>query len=385
MKNLLKSIKLVPAVLAAALFVCSCGQDARLSGVVGQAPSSSLIVKALDINKYETIDTVQTDAQGRFSCKIPLQKGQPEFIYLFHGQKKIASLLLSCGDKVSVEADTLGNYSVRGSEESVKLAEVEREFAAAQKTLMALSQSLEGLDPSSDKAADIRRKMGQEYVSYYRGRVRYIMENSHSLTVVPVLYQRFGDNLPVFGQSTDAIHFTNICDSLETVYPDSKYVKALKAEAASRNNYLDLEARLKNATEIGYPDITLPNINAEKIALSSLDSKVILVQFWSAAEASQKMFNLDVLKPVYDKFHSKGFEIYQVSLDTDKTLWARVVKDQKLPWISVCDSRGAASPYVTLYNIPSVPATFIISGGELVDGKVIDSKSLENLLAKLLK
>ena len=77
MKNLSNSIRLVIAFFAVALFACSCGQDARLSGVVGQAPSSSLIVKALDINKYETIDTVQTDAQGRFSCKIPLQKGQP--------------------------------------------------------------------------------------------------------------------------------------------------------------------------------------------------------------------------------------------------------------------------------------------------------------------
>ena len=383
MKNC--KIVLETAALCAVLFLASCSRNASVRGVLQQAPDSDVVVRLLDINRYETLDTVRTGSDGSFKFKVKVGKGDPEFVYLFYGDTKIASLLLSSGDKVSVEADTLGNYSVRGSEESVKLAEVERDFAAAQKTLMELSQSLEGLDPSSDKAADIRRKMGQEYVSYYRGRVRYIMENSHSLTVVPVMYQRFGDNLPVFGQSTDAIHFTNICDSLETVYPDSKYVKALKAEAASRNNYLDLEARLKNATEIGYPDITLPNINAEKIALSSLDAKVVLVQFWSAAEASQKMFNLDVLKPVYDKFHSKGFEIYQVSLDTDKTLWARVVKDQKLPWISVCDSRGAASPYVTLYNIPSVPATFIISGGELVDGKVIDSKSLENLLAKLLK
>ena len=96
------------------------------------------------------------------------------------------------------------------------------------------------------------------------------------------------------------------------------------------------------------------------------------------------MFNLDVLNPLYERYHSKGFEIYQVALDTDKGLWARVVKEQKHPWVSVCDSRGTASPYVATYNIPALPAFFIINDGALVDGSVVDEASLRKLLDKLL-
>ena len=251
--------------------------------------------------------------------------------------------------------------------------------------MQALSDALQAAEPNSSEAQEIKRRMGQEYVSYYRDRVRYVMENSHSLTIIPVFYQRLGDNLPVFGQSTDAIHFSNACDSLMTVYPESKYVKALLGEAKSRNNFMDFEMRLRNATEIGFPDISLPDINARKVALSRLESKVGMVQYWSAAEASQKMFKQDVHKPVYEEFHGRGFEIYQVSLDTDKTMWARVVKEQNMPWISVSDARGSASPYVTLYNIPALPATYIISNGALVDGKVVDAKSLRKLLEGLLK
>ena len=110
-----------------------------------------------------------------------------------------------------------------------------------------------------------------------------------------------------------------------------------------------------------------------------------MVFFWSAADATQKMFNLDFLKKVYEDYHKKGFEIYQVSLDTDKATWARVVKEQKLPWINVCDSRGAASPYVLTYNLGAIPAAFIISNGELIDGKVVDEKSFRKLLDKELK
>ena len=148
---------------------------------------------------------------------------------------------------------------------------------------------------------------------------------------------------------------------------------------------MELAARLDTADEIGYPDITLPDVKGQKVRLSDVDAKVILVQFWTATEAAQKMFNMDVLKSLYDDFHGKGFEIYQVSLDPDKNLWANVVKEQNLPWINVCDALGARSQYAALYNLPALPATFIISDGALVDGKVVDEKSLRKLLATLLK
>ena len=210
------------------------------------------------------------------------------------------------------------------------------------------------------------------------------MQNSSSLSVVPVFYQTFGDNLAVFGQYTDAIHFKSVADSLSRVYPESRYVKALRAEADKRMGFLELESRLQSAKEINYPEIELPDLQAVKHKLSEVDSKVVMIHFWTATDAEQKMFNLDVLKPVYEEFHSKGFEIYQVSLDADKGLWARVVKEQGLPWINVCDSRGAASPYAAAYNLPAVPATFILVDGELVDGSVVDEKSLRKLLKGLL-
>ena len=369
--------------LAAAALIAACTPTARIDGTIGTAPSSEVIVKLLDVNRYEVLDTVATDAAGKFSYKVEVEKGQPEFVYVFYKDTKVASLLLEAGDKVAVTADTLGSYTVEGSEESQKLAQVEKDYAAA---LGRLNDIVLRMEVASGAEADeLRRALGKEYVEYYRNCVRYILQNSKSLTVVPVLYQNFGADLPVFSQTTDAIHFVNVSDSLATVYPDSKYVKALRKEAERRYNYLELESYLQNAEAIGYPEIELPDINADKIKLSEVDSKVIMVYFWSASNAGQKMFNLDVLKSLYDDYHKKGFEIYQVSLDVDKTSWAQVVKQQNLPWINVCDSRGADSPYVRTYNIGAVPAIFIIADGELVDGQVIDEKSLRKLLDKLTR
>ena len=379
MSRFSKTIIFAAAMMAAA----ACGSNARIEGEVSDAPSSEVIVKLLNINHYEVLDTVKTNASGKFSYKVDVKKGQPEFIYVFYKDTKIASLLLEAGDKVTVNADTLGTYTVEGSEESLKLAQVEKEYADALVRLTDLSSK--AMTAAGAEADAARRQVSQEYINYYRSRVKYVMENGNSLTVVPVLFQNFGSDLPVFAQSTDAIHFANLSESLELVYPDSRYVKALRAEAKRRQDFMTIQTRLNSAESIGYPDIELPDVNANKIRLSEVDAKVVIVFFWSSADATQKMFNLDFLKGVYDDYHKKGLEIYQVSLDPDKALWAKTVKGQNLPWINVCDSRGSASPYALLYNLSTLPSVFVIADGELVDGEMSTEKSFRRRLEQLLK
>lgn len=374
----------ISAFVAVVLLAASCGRTARINALISDASSSDIVVKILNVNTFDVLDTVTLDQDGKMAYKLELDKGQIEFVYLYYGGKRIASLLLQPGDKVSVVADTLGSYTVEGSEESAKLAQVEMDYAAALKKMTEMSEALENAQ-TTEQAVAMRQELAQEYVSYYRDRVKYIMQNSRSMSVVPVLYQTLGANLPVFAQKTDAIHFKAMADSLALSYPDSRYVKALRKEAERRMGYLEMDAIINSAQQIGYPDVELPDLDGQKRKLSEVDAKVILVQFWTASDLSQKMFNVDVLKGLYKDFHSKGLEIYQISLDADKILWAQVVKQQKHPWISVCDSRGTASPYAASYNIQMLPSMFVISNGELVDGKVVDETSLRKLLKDLLK
>ena len=362
----------------------SCGSNARIEGTLTGVSSSEVIFKLLESNRYQVLDTVKTDASGHFSYQIDVAEGQPEFVYLFYKDKKIASLLLEAGDKVGVVSDTLGHVTFEGSEESVKLAEVERAYAEA---LVEFEDIALLMGAATDQADFDRlaKNMSNAYVAYYRDRVKYIMENSKSLTVIPVFYQSIGENLPLFSQNTDAILFMSVADSLATVYPESKYVKALRKDAEIRYGYLELQERIINAEEVGYPEIELPDLEGKMRKLSDMESRVVIICFWSASQAQQNMFNIDFFKPLYEQYHSKGLDIYQVSLDVDKTLWATTVKGQNLPWTNVCDSRGAQSPYVTLYNLTAIPSAFIIADGELVDGQVVDDAALRRLLDDLLK
>lgn len=367
---------------ALAVIAASCGKKAEIEGTLACAPSSDIVLKTLDVNNLKVIDTVEVDKAGKFSYKIDVEKNQPEFIYIYHNDKKIASLLIQSGDKINVVADTVGKTKVSGSSESEKLMEVERKHAEISAKFNVFSAKYE--NASEAEREEIVHVMGQEYRNYYMNCTKYVMENSKSLTAIPVLYQMIGE-LPVFSQSTDAIIFGNLADSLETVYPESSYVKALRADAEQRSSYLELQALLRSAEEIGFPDITLPDLNGQNRTLSSVEDKVILLYFSTLTETSQNRFSVDVLKPIYEKYHDRGFEIYHVSLDVDKVTWATTIMGQDLPWITVCDIRGAQSPYVVSYNLSQLPALFVIADGELVDGDVVDDASLRKLLEKLLK
>ena len=256
----------------------------------------------------------------------------------------------------------------------MKLQEVENEFSAFLGRMNAAAAA-------GDNAA-----LSKEYVDYYRSRVAYVISNPASLSSIPVLYQKINENFPVFSQSTDALHFQSVHDALAEIYPDSKYVAALADEAKRRKNLMALDMQIKDIEPTGFLNIELPSTDGSKVSLADVDAKVILLYFWTASDATQKMFNQDVLIPVYNEFHGKGFEIFSVSLDVDKGVWASAVKSQALPWINVCDGLGFDSPAAASYNVRGLlPVAYVIIDGVLSDKTIQGEKELRTLLSSTLK
>lgn len=360
--KIIKKIAGFVLIMGVASFFSSCSNTASFKGKLDGGNEKEIVVKRLDVSSYTVLDTLRTNKNGNFSSKVEVEKGQPEFIYLFYGDRKIGSMLLSKGEKVTINADTLGNYTVQGSPESVKLLEVETDFAKFMSEITALAIKIDSPSVSNEEAKELNAKISRIFVDYYRSRVKYLLDNPKSLTSTNVLFQEINPNFPVFSQATDAIHFKSLAESLSEVYPDSKYVKSLKREAARRENIMNIQMKLDSAEQLSFPEINLPDIHGEKVKLSEIDAKLIMVNFWSASAAGNKLYNQDVLKKLYDRYHSKGLEIYQVCIDADKANWASIVKSQELPWISVCDGLGYSSPAVRSYNLGSqLPVSFFIT------------------------
>ncbi|MBO4434652.1 MAG: AhpC/TSA family protein [Bacteroidales bacterium] len=366
------------SIIAFLLILAACTPKAVIEGTLKETSGAPVVVKLMDVDRYQVLDTLRTSADGKFSYSMAVEKGQPQFVDLYYGEYRIASLLLQQGDKIKVVSDTLGAYTVSGSDECRLLQKVQADY-------FRFLYDLGGLTSLAATGENLNGAISRHYIDYYRGRIAYVMSHSHSLTVVPVLLQQVEEGVPVFSQATDGMIFRNIADSLKMDYPESKYVKAIEKEAERRLSLMELDTRIMNAPQVGFPDIELPDMDAKVSKLSNVEGKVVMVYFW-ATTAELNMFNLETLIPVYEKYHGKGLEIYAVSLDVDKTEWAAVVRNQKHPWVNVCDIRGIASPYIGLWGVQTLPTVFFIIDGEIdPNANVRKPEDIDRYLAGKLK
>ena len=136
---------------------------------------------------------------------------------------------------------------------------------------------------------------------------------------------------------------------------------------------------ISQITETSIPELVIPDMYGNNVALSSLQGKVILLQFWSAELGNSNALNAD-LKQIYSQYHDKGFEIYQVAIDTSRATWINSVQEQGLPWISVCDLMGQHSSALSIYNVQTLPYNYLFDAEGNILGKQLTTEQLEEKL-----
>lgn len=362
------------------------GPVAVIEGEVSGMQSGKLVLKMLDVNTQKSIDTITVKTGGTFSYKVKKSDDSPEFYYLYHNDSRIASMILMPGDRVKISTDTLGvSTKIEGSPETALLSSLERELGRSQHRFDSLYTLMTDAQKSGDlkRAEQLNLELGSLYVKQKQSAIKYIYTNPRSITGIMLLYHRFAPDVPLFADVRDVLIFRKVYDTLQTIYPKSVYLSRLLDEIGFREQTEAFNSKILDASERGYPDISLPDTQAKIRSLSDLSGKVIILSFWSTTDANQRMMNQDLLD-LYSRYNSRGLEIYQVSVDTDKTAWARAVAEQKLPWISVCDGMGAASVAVTTYNIQKVPTIYVIDKSGTIAAKDIYDAALEKKVASLL-
>ena len=345
------------------------------------------MVSRLAMNEMQVLDTVYT-SKGKVAYKVTVYPDSPEFVYLTYGQGGNVPLLLQDRDRVNVTADwsDLSKVSVEGSEESVLMQEVDSVIKAFNAEFDRLASELAEAEERGGQAevTRLKRELGSVYVKCKQNAIKYVYSHPKSMSVIPMLYLKTSGGLPVFSQTTDAILMERVYDSLKTVYPASPYLVSLADEVSLRLNAMEIQNKMAAAEAVDFPEIVLNDVNGQQQSLTALKGKVIILMFWDASNVEQRVYNTD-LKILYERYHSRGLEVYQVGLNSDKTAWAMQVKEQGLPWISVCDPAAGASVGAMLYNITQLPSMYVISrDGSIQSRDVFDMRMLENEIRRLL-
>jgi hypothetical protein len=79
--------------------------------------------------------------------------------------------------------------------------------------------------------------------------------------------------------------------------------------------------------------------------------------------------------------HGNGLEIYSVSLDKKLSSWLKAMTDDKLFWeYHVSDLKGWQSEGAALYQVRSIPQTYIIDGNGIIIAKDLRGEDLNTFL-----
>lgn len=352
-------------VLSVAFFQALIGQNTvTINGKFTSAPSQTTVTvenflqptlfsKTVDVKDNAFSMTFDIDKEDIFKLKL--------------SQQNFLAVVIKPGDKIEFALNPTQlnlDPSIIGSEQSIRLYEAEKVFAKLkvnQDSLNTVYQSLGAGDASR------RKEIEDQYFAFEAQKTDYAKTIilGHISSLVNMF---FIERLPI--------------DQHFEVYAklDSALFEKYNYNPVVTNLHGQVESAQKTAVGAKAPDINLPTPEGESLSLYSVKGKVIIVDFWASWCKPCRAENPNMTK-LYADYHSKGLEIFGVSLDKDKAAWVKAIADDKLIWSHVSDLKFWQSAAAALYGVSSIPSMFVLDGDHNIIAKNLRGEQLRAFVA----
>ena len=383
----MKHIRLFIAAIAA-LSVASCSNNKfKVEGEIANAEDSVLYFENVGLEGINLLDSVKLSGSGSFSFSQEAPEA-PDF-YRLRIADQIINVSIDSTETVNVKAkypQMATEYEISGSDNCLKIKELALKQIDLHKKAMAIQENQAlGVDAANDSILKL--------IDAYKNDVKsnYIFKEPMKAYSYFALFQTLGNWL-LFNPRTnkdDIKVFAAVATSWDTYYPHAERgqnlhniaIEGMKNQRIAEANNADIQIDASKVSEAGVLDIALRDNKGAEHHLTDLKGKVVLLDFHIFA-MDESPARILMLRELYNKYQAQGFEIYQVSLDSDEHFWKQ--QTAALPWISVRDADGLNSQRLMMYNIQAVPDFFVIDRGNNLVKRAAMIKDLEAEIKKLL-
>lgn len=345
-----------------------------INGTINKAEKTLVVLSKITDAKLEILDSAYVSKKGEFSFEGTLNETEAMLYYVTFSSAKPPGVpvILNNGDKVKLEvtasdiSDQIFDYTVEGGKYNASMQKLHSIYTKHDKEMLAFNAEVASMNADS-----VTEAMRQGVTSSYNNLVKvrstaiedFIRNDEASPATyfaVRYLFQKPAPKLIFIGR-----------DKMLKEQPESAFTKRL----------VDLAKAIGPTVEgAEAPEIKLLSPDGEEVALSSLRGQVVLIDFWASWCGPCRKENPNVVR-LYNKYHAKGFEIYGVSLDQNKDRWKAAIAKDGLTWKHVSDLKGWKSSAAKLYNVHSIPQTFLIDK----EGRIIKAGLRGEALAKTLE
>lgn len=378
-------------ILLILLVIVSCNntQDTVITGHYPGTTDNYLYVNSVNLREPVFIDSVKINNRGKFRIKI--ETDEPAFYTIGFSNDEFITVLAEPGDNINLEfrGQRLQNdYIVSGSEESEKVRMLDNELG---RTIIVLDSLINEYQEAveegnnTEKASAIEEEYTRILDEQRKFNIAFILDNLGKLSTIKAVYQKINENTYVLYRQRDLQYLKLVTDSLGKYYPGISLTRTLRENLEDELNQMyirNITAAAEQSTPVTL-DANLEDINGNRVRLSDLfRDNYVLLTFWSA-ESKECIANNLFLKQMYQLYHNRGFEIYQVNIDSDESLWKRSVNFDELPWISVREDDASNPITARKFNVSSLPANYLFDKNGEIIGKNLFGRSMKIKLGQI--